>query len=107
MPWHAIRTPQRGRISVEVTADDLTKPLGLEERRSRLSSIRAPVAPILAGFLVVALGGAAAYVSFVGDPLAGQQHAIVPIEIAAAPQTAAAAVEPKDEPASSPDGCEA
>ena len=37
---------------MEVTADDLTKPLGLEERRRRvLPSDRVPVAPILAGAL--------------------------------------------------------
>jgi uncharacterized protein len=68
---------------VEVTADDLTKPLGLEERRSRFPSLRMPVAPSLAGLLIVAVGGAAAYVTFVDDPLAGQPHVIVPIEIAA------------------------
>jgi polysaccharide deacetylase 2 family uncharacterized protein YibQ len=81
---------------VEVTADDLTKPLGLEERRSRLPSIRVPVAPILAGLLVVVLGGAAVYVTVVDDPLAGVPHALVPIEVAAASQASA----PETEPAS-------
>jgi polysaccharide deacetylase 2 family uncharacterized protein YibQ len=88
---------------VEVTADDLTKPLGLEERRSRLPSIPVPVAPILAGLLVVALGGAAVYVALVDDPLAGQPHAIVPIEVAAAPQASVPAVEPTDGAASAAD----
>jgi hypothetical protein len=88
---------------VEVTADDLTKPLGLEERRSRLPSIPVPVAPILAGLLVVALGGAAVYVALVDDPLAGQPHAIVPIEVAAAPQASVPAAEPTEGAASAAD----
>jgi polysaccharide deacetylase 2 family uncharacterized protein YibQ len=88
---------------VEVTADDLTKPLGLEEGRSRLPSIPVPVAPILAGLLVVALGGAAVYVALVDDPLAGQPHAIVPIEVAAAPQASVPAAEPTEGAASAAD----
>jgi uncharacterized protein len=78
---------------VEVT---LTKPLGIEEPRRRLPSFRVPVAPILSGLFVVALGGRLAYVTFVDDPLAGQPHAIVPIEIAALPAARAVAEPPAD-----------
>jgi uncharacterized protein len=80
---------------VEVTAEDLTKPLGLEMRRRRIPAIRLPLTPILAGLLVSALGGAVALVSFNDDPLAGQPHAIVAIELGSAP----IAGEPKQPPA--------
>jgi hypothetical protein len=74
---------------VDVTADDLTKPLGLGERPRRSRALfrtwRVPVAPILSGLLVAFGGGVAAYVAFVDDPLAGEPHAIVPIELSTTP----------------------
>ena len=65
---------------MDVTADDLTKPLGLDARPDRFRRWRVPVAPILAGLIVALLGGFAAYVLVVDDPLAGEPHAIVAIE---------------------------
>ena len=65
---------------MDVTADDLTKPLGLDAPADRFRRWRVPVAPILAGLIVALLGGFAAYVLVVDDPLAGEPHAIVAIE---------------------------
>ena len=45
---------------MDVTADDLTKPLGLDARPDRFRRWRVPVAPILAGLIVALLGGFAA-----------------------------------------------
>ena len=76
---------------MEITAVDLTKPLGLELRQGRRPSIRLPVAPILAALLAAMLGGAVAYLALADDPLAGRPHAVVPIEIAAAPLSGSSA----------------
>lgn len=89
---------------MEVTADDLTKPLGYEEarpeegRRSRLPSLRLPVLPILGGFFLVFFAGVAGYVALFGDPLDGEPHALVPIEIVVVPARKAASAEMKDGP---------
>lgn len=93
---------------MEVTADDLTKPLGYDgagledERRRGLPSFRVPVAPILGGLLVVFFGGVATYVAFVDDPLAGEPHAIVPIEIAITPARKPPSADATGEPGSAP-----
>jgi hypothetical protein len=79
---------------VDVTADDLTKPLGIAERPRSFRTWTLPVAPVLSGLLVVLLGGAAAYVTFADDPLAGEPHAIVPIELPAAPPATSPAAPP-------------
>ena len=78
---------------MEITADDLTKPLGLELRQGRRPSIRLPVAPILAALLAAMLGGAVAYLALADDPLAGRPHVVVPIEIAAAPLPGSSALD--------------
>lgn len=72
---------------MDVTADDLTKPLGLEVRRKRGRAWRIPVFPILSRTLLLLIAGAGAYVTFVRDPLGGEPHAIVPIEIASPPRS--------------------
>jgi uncharacterized protein len=79
---------------VDVTADDLTKPLGLDAPPDRFRRWRVPAAPILAGLIVALLGGFAAYVLVVDDPLAGEPHAIVAIEQPAPPPPPAAAALP-------------
>ena len=59
----------------------LTKPLGLDARcptGSAAGGYRS--APILSGLIVALLGGFAACVLVVDDPLAGEPHAIVAIE---------------------------
>ena len=42
---------------MDVTADDLTKPLGLDAPPDRFRRWRVPVAPILSGLIVALLGG--------------------------------------------------
>ncbi|MFL5077068.1 MAG: divergent polysaccharide deacetylase family protein [Microvirga sp.] len=76
---------------MDVTADDLTKPLGLDARPDRFRRWRVPVAPILSGVIVALLGGLAAYLLVVDDPLAGEPHAIVAIEQPGPPPPPAAA----------------
>jgi hypothetical protein len=86
---------------VDVTADDLTKPLGLAERPRRAQAWRVPVVPILSGLLVAFVGSVAAYVAYVDDPLAGEPHAIGPIELPA-PVPPIPPVAPKAGPAEPP-----
>jgi hypothetical protein len=87
---------------VDVTADDLTKPLGLDRHPDRLRSWRVPVAPILCGLLALLVGGIATYAVLVDDPLAGEPHAIVPIEIAAAPAPALPSPAPRPDSGAEP-----
>ncbi|HEX8165648.1 MAG TPA: divergent polysaccharide deacetylase family protein [Beijerinckiaceae bacterium] len=87
---------------MDVTADDLTKPLGLDRHPDRLRSWRVPVAPILCGLLALLVGGIATYAVLVDDPLAGEPHAIVPIEIAAAPAPALPSPAPRPDSGAEP-----
>ena len=56
-------------------SDEAPRPRRPRPDRSR--RWRVPVAPILSGLIVALLGGSAAYVLVVDDPLAGEPHAIV------------------------------
>jgi uncharacterized protein len=87
---------------VDVTADDLTKPLGLDPpRRKRFAFPRIPATPILAGLLVAFAAGVGGFIAVVDDPLGGEPHALVPIETTPAAAQASVA---KDSPGSSPEG---
>jgi polysaccharide deacetylase 2 family uncharacterized protein YibQ len=70
---------------VDVTADDLTKPLGLDEPHRVPRRLRIPAASIMMGLIALGLGGAGAYVALLGDRFGGEPHALVPIERSAAP----------------------
>ena len=89
---------------MDVTADDLTKPLGVAERPRRSRTWSVPATPVLSGLLVLLVAGAAAYVTFADDPLAGEPHAIVPIELPATPPAEPPAARPTAavKPAGSP-----
>jgi uncharacterized protein len=88
---------------VTVAHDALTRPLGMrDETPSRLARWRAalPLGPILAAGGCVLVGALACAVAFTEDPLGGEPHALVAIEIrkpAAAPPVPAA-------PAPAPEG---
>ena len=72
---------------MDVAADDLTKPLGVEARSSRSALVRLPVGSILSAILAILAGGLAAYIALVDDPLGGEPHVVVSIEQLAASVT--------------------
>ncbi|HVL73594.1 MAG TPA: divergent polysaccharide deacetylase family protein [Beijerinckiaceae bacterium] len=82
---------------MEATADDLTRPLGLD--RKERPRRRLPLARLGLGALGAAVAALAVFVALVDDPLGGEPHVVVPIEIRAAAPPAPAAVAPA-EPAS-------
>lgn len=94
---------------MDVTADDLLKPLGVAQSARRFALPRLPVTRILIGGLTLFAVGIGGFIAVVEDPLGGEPHAIVPIEPApvafireaapvgpvagGGPQTSAAAIE--------------
>jgi uncharacterized protein len=70
---------------MDATADDLTKPLGMEPRTKGFTLPRLPVAPVLSAVLAAFLVGTGGYIAAVEDPLGGEPHALVPIGTASEP----------------------
>jgi uncharacterized protein len=66
---------------VDAVSNDLTKPLGIEPSEARAWSFRLPVRQILGAALLVGVTSLALYIGFVDDPLGGEPHALVPIEL--------------------------
>jgi len=82
---------------VDATSDDLTRPLGLEERPApRALRLRGLARFAVAGLAVIAVGVSAVLI-LGGDPLGGEPHVVVPIETApSAPPPAAQAGAKRD-----------
>ncbi len=85
---------------MDATAYDLTRPLGLEDGpRAEAGPRLHRLERVLAGAILAALAGLAAYLAVVDDPLGGEPHVVVPIEIAPAPRPAEAPMAAGGEPA--------
>jgi polysaccharide deacetylase 2 family uncharacterized protein YibQ len=86
MSWTGRRdlSNEAGRVRrefeiVDAVSNDLMKPLGIEASQATGWPFRLPVRQILGASLFVAIGGLAAYLALVDDPLGGEPHALVPI----------------------------
>jgi polysaccharide deacetylase 2 family uncharacterized protein YibQ len=79
-------------------ASDLTRPLGVEEKRPR-RRFRLPVATLLIGLSLLVIAAFVAFVAFVDDPLGGEPVAVVAIDRAAVPPEPAEPAPAKADPA--------
>jgi polysaccharide deacetylase 2 family uncharacterized protein YibQ len=62
-------------------SNDLTKPLGMNRPEPRAWLAGVPVARILGAAVLVAAGALGLYLTFAADPLGGEPHALVRIEV--------------------------
>jgi uncharacterized protein len=68
---------------VDAVSNDLTKPLGIDRPEPSAWLAGVPVARILGTALLAVVGALRLYVTFADDPLGGEPHALVPIEVPA------------------------